>query len=983
MSLFPGVQQTFLNETLRHHGLGYSCLQQKCALCQSAVGITANAPEADGCPKRFFRCKDCGIFLQCQECCVARHSSMPLHFLEEWASEHWKTSTLKDIGLVYQLGHEGLACPVPHPFVRSLTVLHTTGVHRIRYQFCGCDRSDKANNLAQLMRNMWYPASFTDPDTCATFAVLDFFRLLNVIGNVNARDFVTSLERLTDATAGTGLKWLPDHYKAFGKMARQYTFLQRLRRAGRGHDPAGITATKEGECMVVCWACPYDGRNLPANWRDVDPKYRFLFRLIVAMDANFKMKNRIRAREHDDPSLGPGWGAFVEPTKYKKHLRNYISTCIAFAALTQKDTRNTAGLRVSGVGGCVCARHECMRPNGLGDLQKGERYANMDYILLSALAGFDLLELTLSYDIACQWKKNFGERMEHLPERIRLDLEAFELETGLPVWHALAHEDVCASVNSLNYILGVGRSDGEGVERLWAFLNGFAYQSKEMGLGNRADTIEDKLDSHNFLKNLGQADSLRRKLIVAIAERTRQVTAFKEINKSIPSETRAAWQTQMDAFTADRTAPNPYILANKKGATEAQLRASLKKEEQEAAKKGQAPLHATSATAFLAAGLQLEETQRRIKAELAVGNLTADRESKVEEHHLAFVAKLRKFRELQAVYTPGAVRMMQKEEISRNPDLPAPSPEHIKLWLPSELPPAERTGSGCQRNVIDMEVTLREGQAENVLVSIRGRLHCKHFLINFKNKNLTGQKKTTRAHTIIAQLGARIELTTRKYRDARAALTSLRGEEYAPHLKLLKASDITLEGEEARDSSEAAKSDREALKRMARVGGRSTQPLRSDASAKTAPGISWIWLANNGLDVSEEDLHDSLRVDWSRAKARKTRWDEEVELLREEMRRVLRYLEWDKSRWEKLRQDAAGRTDIAMDFRGGLEAYAAKQAALHAELYSLFRKEMGLPLDEATTSAIASTVDADALGELFTQGKASSFLSLTVTNGYM
>jgi hypothetical protein len=128
---------------------------------------------------------------------------------QEWAGEHWKTSTLKDIGLVYQLGHEGLACPVPHPFVRSLTVLHTTGVQRIRYQFCGCDRSDKANNLAQLMRNTWYPASFTDPDTCATFAVLDFFRLLNVIGNVNARDFVTSLERLTDATAGTGLKWLP------------------------------------------------------------------------------------------------------------------------------------------------------------------------------------------------------------------------------------------------------------------------------------------------------------------------------------------------------------------------------------------------------------------------------------------------------------------------------------------------------------------------------------------------------------------------------------------------------------------------------------------------------------------------------------------------------------------------------------------------------------------------------------------------------
>lgn len=117
--------------------------------------------------------------------------------------------------------------------------------------------------------------------------------------------------------------------------------------------------------------------------------------LLLAVDANFRLKNRMRAHEIDDPSLGPGWGYWVEPEKYKEHLSKYvhekdvhgpiciclfpcrlanqISTCIAFAALLQKDTRLTTGLRVSGVGGVVCARHECMRPNGLGDLQKGER----------------------------------------------------------------------------------------------------------------------------------------------------------------------------------------------------------------------------------------------------------------------------------------------------------------------------------------------------------------------------------------------------------------------------------------------------------------------------------------------------------------------------------------------------------------------------------------------------------------------------------
>jgi hypothetical protein len=110
------------------------------------------------------------------------------------------------------------------------------------------------------------------------------------VGNLNAHDFVTSLERLTSAVAAAGMEKVPvsgmiglvwhiltvfyaqDRYKAFLRMARQYSFLQRVRRAGRGHDPKGLAAMAQGECAVVCWACPYDGRNLPSNWRDVEPK---------------------------------------------------------------------------------------------------------------------------------------------------------------------------------------------------------------------------------------------------------------------------------------------------------------------------------------------------------------------------------------------------------------------------------------------------------------------------------------------------------------------------------------------------------------------------------------------------------------------------------------------------------------------------------------------------------------------------------------
>jgi hypothetical protein len=45
------------------------------------------------------------------------------------------------------------------------------------------------------------------------------------------------------------------------------------------------------------------------------------------------------------------------------------------------------------------------------------------------------------------------------------------------------------------------------------------------------------------------------------------------------------------------------------GPTEAEIRVTLKKDEEDAAARGVAPLHGTSATAFLTVGMQLEDTQ--------------------------------------------------------------------------------------------------------------------------------------------------------------------------------------------------------------------------------------------------------------------------------------------------------------------------------------------------------------------------------------
>jgi hypothetical protein len=130
----------------------------------------------------------------------------------------------------------------------------------------------------------------------------------------------------------------------------------------------------------------------------------------------------------------------------------------------------------------------------------------MDFIMMSSLAGFDLKELTISYDIACQWRKNLLERIRKLPEDMRPEFAKFLFQCGLPVWHASSHESECTNRNSLSFLPGVAKTDGEGIERLWAELNAFAFHTKNMGLGHRADTIEDKINYHNFMKNIGQRE---------------------------------------------------------------------------------------------------------------------------------------------------------------------------------------------------------------------------------------------------------------------------------------------------------------------------------------------------------------------------------------------------------------------------------------------------------------------------------------------
>ncbi|KAJ7606431.1 hypothetical protein B0H17DRAFT_1221753 [Mycena rosella] len=126
---------------------------------------------------------------------------------------------------------------------RTLVIIDVTGVHTLDFQYCGCEMHQGNSKHDQLLGNGWYPATVTDLETCAMFVALEEFRLLNVIGNLNVRDYVGTLERKTDPLC---LKGVPDRYKVFGRMPRQYAFILSAKRVGLAHKEDGIAKTTPG-----------------------------------------------------------------------------------------------------------------------------------------------------------------------------------------------------------------------------------------------------------------------------------------------------------------------------------------------------------------------------------------------------------------------------------------------------------------------------------------------------------------------------------------------------------------------------------------------------------------------------------------------------------------------------------------------------------------------------------------------------------------
>ncbi|RPD56280.1 hypothetical protein L226DRAFT_469306, partial [Lentinus tigrinus ALCF2SS1-7] len=865
-----------------------------------------------------YRCQDCDDpALYCRSCITERHVQLPLHRLKEWTGTHFEWITLKALGLRVQLGHRpGDACYNPiKAFGDAFVVLDLHGIHEVGLDFCGCERA--APSTTQLLRFRWFPATSVDPRTAATFRLLEMFHLMSGQSKISAFEFYSTLARRSD---NTGTQPPKDRYVSFLLMMRQWRYLKMLKRAGRGNVPSGATAVPEGSCVVECPACPHPGKNLPSDWKTAPEQSlrhrKWLYEQYLAIDGNFRLKRKRVSSWDLDPSLNCGCAYFVERGAYQVHLDKFDSgdlqgelsaDCNTHDAVKLTNIKGAAGLAATGVATVDCSRHDMKCPCSVGDLQKGERQVNVDYLLNSSLTHNTTNMCAISYDVACSYSVKVPTRWARYGYRTLADRK---MTWCIPMFHLNAHRERCRSVFSPYLLPYSGRLNGEGTERRWSMANGYAPATKEMGPGSRNDFLDDVFGDQNWVKVTRLPSTLLTRIKVAVVERAKHVQAYEDFTASLPPISIGKWKDMVESWDhSPATAPNPYeFQRTHEDLTQAALRVELAEHDAADIREGRATaVHDYySASTIIIVGMEIEDQQRKLLADhTALGaNPTDLQRAKILERQNALQRRIDGWRKIQNLFMPSVVTLVSQQSSSDPQD--SPLPQKASLFLPS---------SACievtvPHILLDHEWRLREAQALDALTDLRGHLEVRAYVYRYKDQHLRGQRETLRSRSIINSIENKIKMDASCYRAAYSALTTLSGAlakvNWRGSLQPLLDSDI----------------------RHVSAGDGSGSEGRRE--------LSWIWKAGSasadGNLVNEganDNLQEGLRVEWCKSRARAKRWIEEVEILQEEMRRTKEYLDWHSRWWQ-------GHTALMFHQRAetveGAHAYAYRQALIRNKM---------------------------------------------------
>ncbi|KAK7014754.1 hypothetical protein VNI00_019289 [Paramarasmius palmivorus] len=849
---------------------------------------------------------------------------------QRWNGNFFEKTCLRDLGLVVQLGHDdGSPCTLRDMARSGFVVVDVDSIQEVSIAYCACREEEVVGRKwEQLMRRELYPGSVEEPYTAFTFRVLSLFHALTLKGKINLYDFYYGLEL---RSSGGGCFDIKDHYDVFRKVTRQWRYIKMLKRAGIGNDRSrSLDDIKPGELAVRCIACPQPGVNLPTDWQSAPVQSSFLYYKFLSLDACFRLKRRAVSSEAGDPGLLTGLAYYVEQEAYQKWMKaapdqKDVNNCSSLAAVKQANTKFNRGYATTGCLLCMCSRHEICEPNGMVDLNRGEKFLLGDYALgASQRLSSALLKRVLSYDIACQYCKKFFDRMQLLPDGASITIDECKWSFVVPKLHIRGHERPCQERFALHLHPGAGQTDGEGIERLWAEMGPVGVSTREMGPGHRRDTLDDHQGARNWRKICGLGQLLRRREAAARKQVESQTKEYQRFCQSQSEMRVQEWRGMVIDWESGSSTVNPYSLAEQ-GETEEDVRLRMAILEAERSIRGEPILHEVAPSAFMLLGLDIEDQQRRMV--IGMGEKeggTARQRTGIVEKRAKLGRLIARFRSLQQIYIPSALTYLATLPNYSNVD----SVEKVPVLLPSGLPETIRS-LAIMKEWVDREEQFRCAQLRTSLRGLRRHLFVRAGLDIERSTQARGQKDSTRARQDLARNEDEIKAFKTKYQAAWNALLVLIGQErlvdQMPGYQCLQDSDVR--SHEDQDA-------------YCVITSRKTQPVK-DARPLIVGGesrrlLSWIW---SGVDVTGDSkaMQEALRIEWSKSWARKRRWDEELELILEEKRRVVESLRYDVAAWMRRAVDDE-------ETEEGYRAYARRQAALREGLIKRFQDLWKTPL---------------------------------------
>ncbi|KAJ7825921.1 hypothetical protein B0H14DRAFT_3725728 [Mycena olivaceomarginata] len=699
----------------------------------------------------------------------------------------------------------------------------------------------------QLLSYGWYPVTPDNPQSAITIAALKLFHSISLQGETTVYHFFNALAKITDNTGSKEFK----------------RNLHTLKRGGMGNDPDRHTAqTHGGELAVDCITYPKVGVNLPDGWEK----------------APVKMGKKISSWLRD-PSIQDGWAYFVRSLTYKEFVKTLgeqtkMSTCTGLAALDHANTKYSQGYTATGCSMVSCGRHEIVCKNGVGDLQAGEKYGNMDYI----------------------WSKNLKERLLNLPPLLWFQITHYFVKFVIPKMHILNHLKFCQDFFSLLFTLGAAQADMKGIERIWSSSG---LSMREMGLGSHQDILDDFWHYWNRNKVVGMGSMLRKHLLKAKKELVHQTNALQEFTQAQQGKV-SPWKTAVDDLKLKCRQSIPMSCLSPVGPTLREIELELVCEEQECERSSAAVREATDDTMikYLMLRVEIEGQQRQLSADLVVKRSPTTREL------TNFVTRrmwiLRQIKKLQLMQRNASRTAVDLEDV--------PEAERTPLFLPSGLSPLQATPPLSVPEIAIAKARLRNAQCSESLEVIRHSLIVKRRLQTYKTLNSRCQHQNTRSRTLVDGQQRKIDLAAATYQQVRTARLAL----------------VHAAGPCSWCALEKQKGD-------LRLPEDEEEAMRHEGQAEGGA-------AGGAKGLVGEMMHEGMRVEWSKAYARMKCWREEEHLLQEEMVRCLITLKWQAIQWDQCTMPThyMGQIVYSATHVQGTMALAARQAAGRRKLASRF-----------------------------------------------